>query len=83
MAKAFTNTLIKQCFPHKEAILFNLGVAVELANASESIQDDERIHLLCSVMRCLEDKNWDGAISAARAAGYNLMAEAIKVHFEQ
>lgn len=81
MAKQFTTTLVKQCFPHKEAILFNLNMAVEIADSNECIADEERVRLLCECRRCLEGQRIDEAIEAARSAGYNLMAEAIKFHF--
>jgi hypothetical protein len=77
----FTTTLIKQCFPHKEAIMFNLDIAVEIASSNECIADEERVRLLCQCRRHLESGNVGDAVEAARSAGYNLMAEAIKFHF--
>lgn len=78
----FTASLIKKCFPHKEAILFNLDVAVSLANDQGVLEDDDRITLLCQCSRLLQVDNVAGAVKAAELAGYNLMAAAIAYHFE-
>ncbi len=77
----FTASLIKKCFPHKEAILFNLDVAVSLANDQGVLEDDDRITLLCQCSRLLQVDNVAGAVKAAELAGYNLMAAAISYHF--
>lgn len=77
----FTASLIKKCFPHKEAILFNLDVAISLANDQGVLEDDDRITLLCQCHRLLQVGNAGAAVEAAKLAGYSLMAAAIAYHF--
>jgi len=79
----FTVDLIKKCFPHKEAILYNLDVAIELAFGAEKLAEDERIDILCSVHAALCAKDIPRAAKEARAAGYNLMAAAIEYHYRE
>lgn len=79
----FTTDIIKKCFPHKEAILYNLDVALELAFAKETVAEDERIDILCSVHAALCANDIPRAAKGARAAGYNLMAAAIEYHYKE
>lgn len=77
----FSNELILRCFPHKEAILFNLNVAVELAASRDSVEDFDRIDHLCKCHEFLRIGSIDKAENSATMAGYRLMAEAIQYHF--
>lgn len=77
----FTNDIIKKCFPHREAVLFNLDTALTIAYESESPAEDERIDKLCKCHSYLRAGDIEKAIEMANAANYLLMAEAIKLHW--
>lgn len=77
----FTNDIIKKCFPHREAVLFNLDTAITIAYEKESPEEDERIDNLCKCHAYLRAGDIEKAIEMANAANYVLMAEAIKLHW--
>lgn len=77
----FTVEIIKKCFPHKEAVLFNLDTAITIAYERESHLEDERIDKLCKCHAYLRASDIEKAIECAVLAHYHLMAEAIKLHW--
>ena len=78
----FSRELILKCFPHKEAVLYNLHVAIELSLEHNTLQDDDRIDILCECHNFLVEKDLIQAVNRANKAGYFLMAAAILEHWK-
>lgn len=68
-----------KCFPHKESVLFNIDLCLQILGATES--EPDRIESLCRVHQSLRDNNILDAIEKTRRAGYILMAQAIALHW--
>lgn len=79
----FSKELILKAFPHKEAILFNLDVAISLSVARDNLKDESRIEFLCDCHAALQHKDVKLAIDMAEKAGYQLMAQAIATHWSE
>ena len=77
----FSKATILKAFPHKEACLFNLDVAIELSVGRDNLKDADRLEFLCDCHRALVERDVPKAIELSQRAGYNLMAEAIRLHF--
>lgn len=75
-----TDKTVLKCFPHKEAILYNLDVAVSLAG--QKIGEEERIDKLVWAYECLRKNDVNGAVQNVTFAGYECMARAIKLHYD-
>lgn len=74
-----TDKTVLKCFPHKEAILYNLDVAISLAG--QKVHEEERIDKLVWCYECLRKDDIEGAIRNATFAGYECMAKAIAIHW--
>lgn len=64
------------CFPDKQSILDNIDNA-----EGKSICNERQFRLLQTCKCCLEQNDANSAIMCAVAAGYNCMAQAIKIHY--
>lgn len=71
--------LTLKCFPHKEAVIYNIELCLQLHGKIHEEQD--RVDGLCEVHRYLREENYKLAIDRSRRAGYNLMAQAIALHW--
>ena len=71
---------VLDCFPHKEAILYNLDVA---ANIREKHGELDRLYNLCRCLYHLQNGNINKAVRRARQADYSCMARAIEIHFKK
>lgn len=78
----FSKELVLKHFPTKEAIVFNLNIAVELAAQADTLPDSDRIDFLCDCHRALQVGDVKKAIELSERAGYSLMASAIKTHWD-
>ena len=72
--------LALKCFPHKEAILYNLDVALQL---KDELVEPDRIQLLCECHEALRDNRYKEAAKLSRQANYECMAIAIEHHFKE
>jgi len=77
----FSKQTVLKAFPHKEAILFNLDVAISLSVERDNLKDESRIDFLCDCHKALQNKDTKLAIDMAEKAGYQLMAQAIATHW--
>lgn len=77
----FSHQLIKKLYPHKETILYNLEVAIQINHSRESMTDLDRVDKLCDCHAALVNNKIEEAAELSKAAGYNAMAEAILFHF--
>ena len=77
----FSKSLVLNCFPNKEAIQYNIDIALQLMNESEKLADEERIVHLCECHKALVKKRYEEASLRAAEAGYKLMGAAIKHHY--
>ncbi len=77
----FSKELILKAFPHKEAILFNLDVAIELSIGKDSLKEEDRIDFLCDCHTAIVNKDIKLAVKLAEQANYRLMARAIQYHW--
>ncbi len=77
----FSKELILKAFPHKEAILWNLFIALEISVQRDTLKDTDRIGFLCDCHMALYHKDIKKAVELSERAGYGLMAEAITLHW--
>jgi hypothetical protein len=73
----FSKELLFKCFPHRESILYNLNIAIELSVARDTFEDTDRIGFLCDCHLALQEGDIKKAQELAALAGYNLMAQGI------
>ncbi len=78
----FSKQTILKAFPHKEAVLWNLDVAITLSLERDNLKDVDRVDFLCDCHRALQNKDVKKAIELSEKAGYSLMAAAIKEHWD-
>jgi hypothetical protein len=71
--------LVRKCFPHKEAVLYNLDVALSLLD--KNIYEEERVTKLVWCYESLRKGDIDEAVKHAERAGYRCMAQAIRLYF--
>lgn len=79
----FSKQLILKAFPHKEAVLWNLDVAIEVSLERDNLKDMDRVDFLCDCHKALMAKDIKKAVELAERADYSLMACAIKHHWPQ
>lgn len=75
--RRFTEEQLRQLYPHKEAILYNIETAFCLKIEREA----DRIEKLCKCKEALRLGNVDEAIKLSNEAHYFAMAEAIPLYF--
>lgn len=77
----FSKQTILKAFPHREAVLWNLDVAIEVSLDRDSLKDTDRLDFLCDCHAALQHKEVKKAVELAERAGYSLMAAAISHHW--
>lgn len=73
--------LTLKCFPHKEAVIYNIELSLQVLQ--DSTEDIDRATKLAEVHNLLREKKIVEAVSLTERIGYKLMSLAIGIHWNE